>query len=97
MMTHVGMVVFRKGQPFVIEAVGPVKYTPLDSFVARGMSGYFTVHRVKGGLSSRQKRRLTRSANRFKGRPYDRKFRWDDSRVIPAEFTVVRSSLEAIG
>lgn len=85
MMTHVGMVVFRKGKPYVLEAVGPVKYTHLEQFVDRGMSNYFTVRRVKGGLTRAQKRRLTRSAHRFKGRPYDRRFRWDDSRIYCSE------------
>ena len=41
-LTHVGLIVMRRGKPWVMEAVGPVKYTPLNQFVNRGVNHFFS-------------------------------------------------------
>ena len=33
--SHMGLIFLRAGKPFVFEAVSPVKYTPLDQWIAR--------------------------------------------------------------
>jgi len=40
-----GLVLFRDGKPFVLEAIGPVKYTPLAEWVDRGVGGKCVVKR----------------------------------------------------
>ena len=37
--SHVGLILFRDGKPYVLEAVATVRYTPLDSWIARAMAG----------------------------------------------------------
>ena len=41
--THVGMVFFKDGQPMVIEAVQPVRITPLKKFIARSPSSFYAM------------------------------------------------------
>lgn len=67
--SHTGMLVMRNKKPYVFEAVGPVKYTPLKQWIAHGEKGKYVVRRVEGGLSVEQqqnwrKRRNVISANR---------------------------------
>ncbi len=37
--SHTGMLVIRNKKPYVFEAVGPVKYTPLKQWIAHGEKG----------------------------------------------------------
>lgn len=67
--SHTGMLVIRNKKPYVFEAVGPVKYTPLKQWIAHGEKGKYVVRRVEGGLSVEQqqnwrKRQNVISANR---------------------------------
>ncbi len=48
--SHTGMLVMRNKKPYVFEAVGPVKYTPLKQWIAHGEKGKYVVRRVEGGL-----------------------------------------------
>nr|WP_252357986.1 YiiX/YebB-like N1pC/P60 family cysteine hydrolase [Escherichia coli] len=50
--SHTGMLVMRNKKPYVFEAVGPVKYTPLKQWIAHGEKGKYVVRRVEGGLSA---------------------------------------------
>jgi len=83
--THVGVVLWEDGRPYVWEAVGPVKRTPVEDFVRRGRDGAVVVKRVAGGLSADESRRLGVAVRAFKGRPYDLHFRWDDARIYCSE------------
>lgn len=67
--SHTGMLVIRNKKPYVFEAAGPVKYTPLKQWIAHGEKGKYVVRRVEGGLSVEQqqnwrKRQNVISANR---------------------------------
>src|SRR5512138_1870565 len=46
-ITHMGMIVMRDGQPWVLEAAGTIRYTPLGEFVNNGADGHFVVKRLK--------------------------------------------------
>src|SRR4051812_21024542 len=46
--SHVGMVYAHGGQLDVVEAVDPVKVTPLADWIARGEGGHFVAKRLKG-------------------------------------------------
>lgn len=45
--THVGLVFFDHGKPFVYEAVQPVKRTPLKEWITRGERQQFVVKQLK--------------------------------------------------
>lgn len=69
--SHTGMLVIRNKKPYVFEAVGPVKYTPLKQWIAHGEKGKYVVRRVEGGLSVEQQQKLAQTAKRYLGKPYD--------------------------
>ena len=52
--SHVGLVLYRDGKPFVFEAISTVRYTPLASWIARGDGGHYVVKRLKSALSPAQ-------------------------------------------
>ena len=72
--SHTGMLVIRNKKPYVFEAVGPVKYTPLKQWIAHGEKGKYVVRRVEGGLSAEQQQKLAQTAKRYLGKPYDFSF-----------------------
>ena len=50
--THCGIVFHIGEKAYVYEAVGPVKYTPLKDWIARGKKGEYCVKRLKTPLSA---------------------------------------------
>lgn len=76
--THCGIVHKRNGQWQVLEAVGPVKFTPLDKWIARGLNGHYAVKRLKG---NRPKLNYTK----YLGKAYDTKFEWSDRKMYCSE------------
>ncbi|MEH3414914.1 YiiX family permuted papain-like enzyme [Phytobacter diazotrophicus] len=83
--SHTGMIVLRKNVPYVFEAIGPVVYTPLPTFINRGEKGHYIIRRVKGGLSIAQQQKLAQTATRYLGKPYDQAFSWTDERQYCSE------------
>ena len=53
-LTHVGIIFFRNGLPYVFEAVQPVKITRLENFIARGVDDKYKIVRYKDGLTKEQ-------------------------------------------
>lgn len=83
--SHVGIVLFRNGQPYVFEAVQPVKFTPLRAWIARGKEGRFVARRARKPLSPLAVAAMHRLAARWVGRPYDPTFEWSDNRMYCSE------------
>ncbi len=86
--SHMGMVFIRNGKPFVYEAAGKVQYTPLDSWVARGVGGHVVAKRLRDAsviLNAEGVGRLRQAAREFEGRPYDLTFEWSDDRIYCSE------------
>lgn len=83
--SHVGIVLFRKGQPYVFEAVQPVKFTPLKTWLARGKDGRFVVKRTRQPLPASAIAIFHRQAQRYVGKPYDLTFEWSDKRMYCSE------------
>ncbi|EZK16813.1 hypothetical protein AB26_4418 [Escherichia coli 2-011-08_S1_C2] len=83
--SHTGMLVMRNKKPYIFEAVGPVKYTPLKQWIAHGEKDKYVVRRVEGGLSVEQQQKLTQTAKRYLGKPYDFSFSWSDDRHYCSE------------
>jgi hypothetical protein len=83
--SHMGLIVHRNGKPYVLEAIATVRYTPLDSWAARGDGGHYVVKRLSRNLTLDQTRELLRAADGYAGRPYDLYFEWSDQRIYCSE------------
>ena len=86
--THMGVVFFEDGSPFVYEAVGPVKRTPLGEWIDRGTEGHFVVKRLADAdrrLTAEAIASLREAGERYAGLPYDLRFEWSDDRIYCSE------------
>ena len=86
--SHMGILAIREGAPFVYEAVGPVKLTPLREWVARGEGKHFVAKRLSDSetvLSRDVLNRMLETGRAFDGKPYDGVFEWSDDRVYCSE------------
>lgn len=83
--SHMGMLYRRGGRWFVFEAVGPVKFTPLDDWIRRGAGGRFVVKRLRSPLSAATLERLKTAAEKYRGKPYDLYFAWNDAEIYCSE------------
>ncbi len=45
--SHMGLILFRNGKPYVFEAISTVRYTPFARWIARGNDRHFVVKRLK--------------------------------------------------
>src|SRR5687767_7677937 len=75
--SHMGMIFYRDGQPYVFEAASAVRFTPLDEWVARGEERRYVVKRLRNArtmLGSTGLAKLRAAALEFVGRPYDLAF-----------------------
>lgn len=84
--SHMGMV-FGAGtrHPIVLEAVQPVRETPLRAWVERGRRHHFVIKRLRRTLTQADAQALRTAARRFLGRSYDSVFDWTDARIYCSE------------
>lgn len=73
------------GSWYVVEAVQPVKRTPLVQWVARGQDGRFAVKRMGTGLTEGQQAALRKAVGQYIGKDYDPYFGWGDDRIYCSE------------
>jgi hypothetical protein len=83
--SHMGMLYRRRGRWFVFEAVGPVKFTPLDEWSRRGEGGHFVVKRLRSPLSTTTLDRLKAAREKYRGKPYDFNFGWSNEQIYCSE------------
>jgi hypothetical protein len=83
--SHMGVVLYRDGKPFVFEAIATVRYTPLATWIARGDGGRYVVRRLHRPLQPAEVRKLREAANTYVGKPYDLYFEWTDTRIYCSE------------
>jgi hypothetical protein len=85
--SHMGVVFYRNGQPYVLEAVATVRYTPLGAWLGRGKGGHFVAKRLKTaeGVPAGELEKLRREGHLMLGRPYDSAFGWSDERIYCSE------------
>ena len=85
--THVGMAFRENDRWMVVEAVGPVKITPLQEWIDHG-DGEYAVKRLARDtpdLDPAERKRLMEATRRFMGLPYDLAFEWSDERIYCSE------------
>lgn len=80
--THVGLVFRRDGRWEVLEAVQPVRWTPLDAWVRRGIDGDVVALRYDEPFDAQ---RLQKAAEAWLDRPYDLLFQWSDDTIYCSE------------
>ena len=83
--THMGIVYVRDGAPFVYEAIGPVKLTPLKEWVGRGDKGHAVVKRLREPPSADALVKMKAAGATFDGKPYDLRFEWSDGAIYCSE------------
>lgn len=83
--THVGVVLPRDGALWVLEAVSPVRWTPLEAWRRRGVGHRIIARRLPRALTPREIEALRREGERLLGRPYDARFEWGDARLYCSE------------
>jgi uncharacterized protein YycO len=83
--SHVGLVLYRDGKPFVFEAIATVRYTPLATWTARGDGGRFVVRRLRHAPKPSDLKKLRAIASVYEGKPYDLYFEWSDARIYCSE------------
>ena len=84
-ISHVGIVYIKKGKVYVFEAVEPVKLTPLAEFINRGENKNYIVYRSTIKLSENNLNKMYEYCLDQKGKHYDIKFQWDDSKIYCSE------------
>ena len=86
--SHCGLV-YKEGNNFyVLEAIQPVKKTPLDSWIARGQNGKFVIKRLKNAdqiLTPATLAKMKQIGDQFNGKNYDLTFEWSDERIYCSE------------
>ena len=86
--THMGLIWIKDGEPWVLEAVQPVKLTPLPDWAVRGIRGRLVIKRLRDAekvFSPAAVTRLHALGTAWLGRPYDPLFQWDDDRLYCSE------------
>lgn len=84
-ITHVGVIFFKSGKLYVFEAVNPVKITPLQEFINRGVGSKYSVKRTKTPISNSELKIMMEYGKRQIGKPYDLKFEWNDDKIYCSE------------
>ena len=68
--THMGFIKTSGKEPVVVEAVGPVKETPLTQWIARGVGQRITILRLKD-MTPEMAKKVAAAARKHYGKPYD--------------------------
>ena len=85
--SHVGIVFFHEGSPWVLEAVQPVKSTPLKKFIARCPRAFYAM-RLKNAAAHINATNLAKAQQYGQlqiGKNYDPYFQWSEDRVYCSE------------
>ena len=84
-LSHVGIVYIKNGKPLVLEAVNPVKITPLQTWIKRGTAEKYILMRPRLALSDSDLNKMYTYGLKNLGKPYDMRFEWSDNRMYCSE------------
>jgi hypothetical protein len=82
--SHCGIVKKSGAAWVVVEAIGPVKETPIALWILQGRKGAFAAYRLKPPLAQKIPAILD-ATQAYKGRPYDIHYDLDDVRIYCSE------------
>ena len=86
--SHVGIILERKGELFVYEAVQPVKITPLQKFIERGDNQHYVVKRLVNSeklITTDVAQKMKQYGKQHLGKSYDLYFEWSDDKIYCSE------------
>ncbi len=83
--SHVGILVSNGKTLQVLEAVQPVKFTPIKHWLNRGVGGHYIIKRPIKALSQEQLQKLRQDSRKYLGKPYDLTFEWSNDRIYCSE------------
>lgn len=86
--SHCGIIYKTGSQYVVLEAIQPVKATPLKNWIARGENGHYVVKRLKDAdriLTPEVVVKMKREWDKLKGKNYDLTFEWSDDKIYCSE------------
>ena len=86
--SHMGLIYILEGDPYVYEAVEPVKLTKLDKWIKRGENAEYVVKRLKDSeklLTKESLKKMKEFGEKFKGKNYDLFFEWTDEKIYCSE------------
>jgi len=86
--SHVGIIYENKGSFSVYEAVQPVKITPLNKWIKRGLNSHYVVKRLVNAeevLTPAVLMKMKTVGKQFKGKDYDLYFEWSDDKIYCSE------------
>jgi len=93
--SHCGIVARRDEAWVVVEAVEPVKETPLAKWIARGRQAGFAVYRFEAKYFDKLPAMIA-AARRHLGKPYDMRYDFDDEKLYCSEL-IYKAFREATG
>jgi hypothetical protein len=82
--SHIGIVFYRKGKPYVYEAEGRVVWTPLQEWKRRAVNSIYVTRRMKD-FPPDAVFKLRKATEEFLDKPYDPFFEWSDARIYCSE------------
>lgn len=86
--SHCGIVYHNNENFYVLEAIQPVKTTPLDKWISRGKDSHYVIKRLKNAdqiLTTATLEKMKQEGEKFKGKNYDFTFEWSDSKIYCSE------------
>jgi uncharacterized protein YycO len=86
--SHCGIIFINKNQFYVFEAVQPVKFTPLENWIAKGKNCKYVLKRLKDSeriITREVVDSMKQIANRLNGKNYDLTFEWSDEKMYCSE------------
>ncbi|PSL43092.1 permuted papain-like amidase YaeF/Yiix C92 family enzyme [Chitinophaga niastensis] len=87
--SHCGIIFKEKDdQLYVYEALQPVRFTPLATWIARGKDKHFVIKRLKNAgtvITPSVIDKMKEAGKRFDGKDYDFYFGWSDERMYCSE------------
>lgn len=86
--SHCGLIFKEGGGYVVIEAVQPVKRTPLDKWIAKGLDGHYVIKRLKNAsqvMTVEVTSKIKKECELFIGKNYDMTFEWSDDKIYCSE------------
>lgn len=84
--SHCGLLFHRNANDknwYVLEAVQPVKWTPLDNWIVRGKAKHLVIKRAV--ITIKQQDAIKNEALKFLGKNYDYTFEWSDNKIYCSE------------
>lgn len=83
--SHCGIIIKENDKNFVLEAVQPVKITPLEEWISHGKNADYLIKRVNKSLDSTKLKKMKAYGFHLLNKDYDLYFEWSDDKIYCSE------------